>query len=656
MTGRLVAPTHQQEEDKHLVLSAADANVAEIPTLLPSQQTEAVPAPPPQRPPVPAPRTPMPPTIYGRPPVAPSPLQKPFRQGRAVPIILIISCLLFLIATSLLAFIYFSGKSKTASTTTGSLTAIPDSLRVDDTLTLAGKGFGPGELITFTRDGNTPMVDANKQPFVTHTDGNGSFSLPLVISADWSMGQHVIYAIDEAQQLSVSALILVQPTPSTPPLLHLPSASIDLGTGGLGTTSKKTITLTNVGGGQIDWQAKSDSAWLTTSPSSGTFAGSAAVLVVVDRSTLSPQSYTGHILFSQLGNSAQPLVLTVTIVVTPTSTATAPPPLSPTSVPANLIVPSGTLSYVGDTAQQPTSQTLTLQNSGGLPLDWTASVTTKDGGNWLSATPSSGHLEPNTTSNVTVSVTIAALAPNSYQGTLTFTSAALNAPTAVSISLVVNPPPIPAIGLQSNELNFVAVQGTNPAPQTFTVKDTGTAPLHWILSEDSNAANLLFVSPLQGTVAPGSSATITVAPNFIQANAGNFVATITVSDSDSGTTVQPQHVTAHIMITAQAVITVSVNGMTFNNNSINTSTTQFVIITNTGSAPLHWTASSSASWLTADTTSGTLAPGATASALLTCDSSKLAVGTFTATFKVSDTDAGTMVTPQIINVTLQVGP
>src|SRR5205085_1168137 len=109
-------------------------------------------------------------------------------------------------------------------------------------------------------------------------------------------------------------------------------------------------------------------------------------------------------------------------------------------------------------------------------------ATTKNGGNWLAVTPTSGHLEPGATENVTVNVTLGTLSPSSYQGTLTFTSAEINGPVAVSVTLTVSTPPVAAIGVQSSGLNFTAVQGSNPGPQTFTVTDTGTATLHWITS------------------------------------------------------------------------------------------------------------------------------------------------------------------------------
>ncbi len=100
----------------------------------------------------------------------------------------------------------------------------------------------------------------------------------------------------------------------TQPQLQLPASHIDLGAGGHGTSSHKTITLTNAGGGQINWQVQSDSTWLKITPNGDTFSGSEVAMIIVNRSNLVPHLYTGHITFSQRGSNTIS-VLTVTMMV-----------------------------------------------------------------------------------------------------------------------------------------------------------------------------------------------------------------------------------------------------------------------------------------------------------------------------------------------------
>jgi formylmethanofuran dehydrogenase subunit E-like metal-binding protein len=183
--------------------------------------------------------------------------------------------------------------------------------------------------------------------------------------------------------------------------------------------------------------------------------------------------------------------------------------------------------------------------------------------------------------------------------------------------------------------------------------------LNWAITEDSNGAAYAHVSPAQGTLAAGKSTTINVAPSITQLSAQTINASITVKDSDSGTTVKSQQIAVTFIIVNQAVISLNTNQMSFNNTSNIQVSSQLLIVTNTGSAPLNWALtvsnSSPVQWLTVDNTGGTLAPGGTTALInVTCDSTNLSPGTFSATLKVVDTDAGTPVAPQTITVTLVV--
>ncbi len=213
-------------------------------------------------------------------------------------------------------------------------------------------------------------------------------------------------------------------------------------------------------------------------------------------------------------------------------------------------------------------------------------------------------------------------------------------------------PLVPAITITPSVLSFSAIQGTNPAPQPFTISNTGNAPLNWAAAEDENGLAFAPVSPQQGTVAPGKTVTITVKPDVTRAPAGFINAPITISYTDKGTPVGHQQVQVAITILNQAVINVSTTKMT----CTTTNPTQSLVITNTGSAPLNWTLVQPSqplpSWLSLDVTGGTLSPGESKFVNVTCDSTGLPVGNYT--LVVSDTDAGTPVVPQDVQVILTV--
>jgi hypothetical protein len=422
--------------------------------------------------------------------------------------------------------------------------------------------------------------------------------------------------------------------------LQLSAMQIDLGAGSPGTSSHKTITLTSAGGGQIDWRAGTDSPWLTITPSSGTFSTSAPVTLTVDRGILAPQRYTGHVTFFQQGNNNVPLTLTVTMTVGPTF--------------GNLSLAPGSLSFNGTTTQNPSSQALTVQNTGGQALDWTAIIGPSTGGNWLSMSGASGHLAANSQQTIIVSANSTGLNVGSYQGSLTFSY--VGGPSLqVLVTLTVILPPVPGMSVNSTALKFSAIQGLDPQPQTFTITDTGNGPLNWAITKDRYGAAFVPVSPPRGTVPPGKSVTITVRPHVAQATAGVINALITIADSDKGTPVQSQQITVAITISSQAVINVSNTSLTFNHDSTITNSTAPLDITNAGSSPLNWTLSQPLpSWLSIDITGGTLPPSEISFLSVTCDSSGLPPGNYTYTLVVSDTDPGTPVAPQNVQVTLTV--
>ena len=571
-------------------------------------------------------------------PPRPDPPKKSWPRGHFVPVMLTISCLIFLVASSLLAYMFINRKPVAGKQT---LSVMPNQVRVSDTFTLSGSGFGMNDPISFTHDqDNAPLLDGNGKPLQTHADDRGTFSVQVVVPTNWGVGQHSIYAIDigKEQSISVLATLWVRQSSLAPPRLQLSSSNIDLGTNVPGVVAKKIITLINIGGGHLTWQASSDQPWLTISPNNGTFSGRSIVQVMADSSTLKPQSYTGHVTFRQQGSSDKPLTLSVS-----TTVKSAPP--------ASLLVSPSSLNF-SSTGQNPASQTITLQNGGGGPLAWTAVATTSDGANWLNATPSNGNLQPGQAMNVTVSVNVAILNPSSYQGTLTFSYGGLSSPVAVS--LTVGASSSAAISLDQGTLNFTTLKGTNPAPQSFTITNTGNATLNWVITEDQNGIVFAPTSSRSGSLPPNRSTVITVTPNVSQANAGLLSATITVADSDGGTKVPSQRIAVNIVVKGQASFTISTSGMLFTHDSFVTSSYQFLVITNTGSQTLNWVAKPSAPWLSASTSSGTLGPGANTLININCDSSALPPGKYSASLVVSDSGTGTTTTPQTLIVNLVV--
>lgn len=573
----------------------------------------------------PTPETPPPPL-----------LRKPPAQTRfrVVPLLVTASVLCFLVATGLLTFLLLSnGQARSSGP---QLLALPGELRVGDTLQISGSGFSAHHVLTLTRDTHIPLVDAQNRPIKPTTDAQGTFQAHVFITNAWGIGVHSLQASEGEH--SATTRLTIQASLAGPPRLQLGIARIDLGAGFPGTLTHKNMTLINAGGGQVHWSAKTNVAWLSLNPTSGTFAGNALVTLTANRANLAPQAYVGQVIFTQDGGASLPLYVSMTVDTTP----------------PNLVLSTASLAFAGTPVQSPAGQTVVIQNNGGQTLNWTSGTTTADGANWLSVTPASGILAANTSAILTVNVDTLHMALGNYQGALSFSYAGGPA-QQVAVTLTVNPPPLPVMHISPQSLSFSTNQGFDPPPKSFTISNTGNAPLNWTIRPDANGMAYLGISPVRGSVPPGQNATVSIAPILGSAN-GTINSTLTVQDSDPGSIVPAQQVAISISITNQPVITLASNRLEFDHDSVTTDTSELLIFSNSGSLPLNWvmTPSAQVPWLSFDTTSGTLTPGDTTYINIRCVSSQMKPGTYTLTLTLKDGDPGTVVAPRTVTVTLVV--
>ncbi len=283
------------------------------------------------------------------------------------------------------------------------------------------------------------------------------------------------------------------------------------------------------------------------------------------------------------------------------------------------------------------TKTFTLTNKGGEQIVWQAGSDSP----WLTILPASGTFSGSVITTLTVNR--ANLAPGDHTGYITFFQQGTYTPSTLKVTMTVNPTastvtanpppvtvttgpsPIPVMVVGTNVLTFKSILGNNPASQSFTITNTGNAPLNWAIKEDANASAYTHLSITHGNVAPGNSVSVTVTPNTAHATASAINGTFTIFDTDTGTTVNSQQVTVTITISNQAVISVSTTTLSCNLSSTTTSSSQTLNISNSGSAPLNWTLSQPLpSWLSVDIPSGTLSPGLITFVTFTCDSTGLA--------------------------------
>jgi hypothetical protein len=548
---------------------------------------------------------------------------------RTIPILLTLSCLFFLLASSILVFVLTRPQSPVAAT---SLTASPNQLRVGDQFELFGKGFGARNAITFTYDVNNPITDASsKQPLTAYADSQGAFTVFITVPTSWGTGDHIIHATDEAQRMSVSTRITITQAPPAPPHLQLSTSQINLGSD----QYESSITLKNAGGGQITWTAHSDASWLTVTPPAGSFFGSALVSLSVNHSGLAPQTYTGHLSFNAK-ESGEVLPVTVTMQVDPS--------------PASLNISTTALSFSTLLGQSTANQSITLQNSGGVALNWTSSVITGNGSPWLSLFPTSGTLEPGSSSPVFVSVQSQQLAAGQYDGTITLYSGTnTQARSQINVSLSILTPP--NLVLSSLSLSASTVAGQTPAHLPLTLQNSGALPLNWTASSNQPWLSL---TPNSGSIVAGGQISAAVVISAASLKVGSYQGIINFSYGNS-----TKQATVSLTVTAPPApaIGVPVTSLTFTTYQGTNPPAQSLTVTNTGNAALDWVAtedSSGASFAPVSPTSGTLAPGASATLTVTPNVATATAGTLTTTITIADSDTGTTVASRKLPVSITI--
>ncbi len=126
-----------------------------------------------------------------------------------VSVLLALACLFFLLASSIIAFAMLG---KDSSIDSAAISASPDTVHINDTFTLSGRGFTSHHWLTFTYDSRQSILDENQKPLEAQVGEDGRFSIEIRVPPTWSVGQHAIYAIDDAQKFSISTTITVQAT------------------------------------------------------------------------------------------------------------------------------------------------------------------------------------------------------------------------------------------------------------------------------------------------------------------------------------------------------------------------------------------------------------------------------------------------------------
>jgi hypothetical protein len=214
----------------------------------------------------------------------------------------------------------------------------------------------------------------------------------------------------------------IEPLPQPATISLNPTTFQFTATQGGGNPSPKTLNIGNSGGSALNWSATDNATWLTLSPTSGSVAvgGNQNVTLSVNISGLAAGTYNATITLADPNATNSPQTAAVTLVIQQTPKPTIS--LSPTAFQFTAI----------QGGSNPSTQTLSIGNSGSNTLNWSAS----DNATWLTLLPTSGSVSVGGNQNVTLSVNIAGLAAGTYTATITVTDPnATNSPRTAAVTL-----------------------------------------------------------------------------------------------------------------------------------------------------------------------------------------------------------------------------
>jgi hypothetical protein len=347
-------------------------------------------------------------------------------------------------------------------------------------------------------------------------------------------GSITVTAIDSVTKLQVGLPQVVTVTLTVLPVCTLqpPSVASEVFSAPVGANpAAQTFTIGVVGActGSVivtpTVTMSSGTGWLAVSPASAPVAaGSTATFTVtVTSAALAAGSYVGSISLAAVNagvaTAGSPQAVGVTLTVA------APPALSVTPSSLTFNGPPGTA-----------TQNITITNTGGSPLNWSAALASGAPSYVTITTPASGTLAAGASATLTISVNTTGVPPGTTASTSVTISATnpatgtavTGSPATVPISITVTAPP-PAMQLSTTSLSFTTTAGSNPPPQTITITNTGGGTLNWTAGTPSQP--WLSVAPSSGSDAAGGTSTPSFNVNASGLAAGTYTATVTVTPS-----------------------------------------------------------------------------------------------------------------------------
>jgi uncharacterized protein (TIGR03382 family) len=356
--------------------------------------------------------------------------------------------------TGLLAGTYVGSITIAAAGASNTPQTVPVTLSVNATPTigLSSTSFSftapqggtppPGQTVTVTNTGTGTLswTGTPSDPWLSITASTGGLAGGASETPTISVNQTGLAAGVYNGSITISAsgasndpqTILVSLTVNATPAIGLSSTSFTFNAplGGL-PPATQNVTITNTGTGTLNWTATFSDPWMNlTPPNASSGAGlSSTPAISVNQTGLLAGTYNGTITITDAAASNSPRQIAVTLNVLSTPTIG----LSQTSLVFS--------SFVG--GSNPSTQTVTLTNTGTGTLNWTATP----GAAWISVVPpTSGSLASSASTTLTIAVDITGLPAGGQSSSITVSAAgASNDPQLINVTLNLLTPLIVAL-------------------------------------------------------------------------------------------------------------------------------------------------------------------------------------------------------------------
>jgi len=263
-------------------------------------------------------------------------------------------------------------------------------------------------------------------------------------------------------------------------------------------------------------------SWLTVSPVSGNLAAfvASSIQVTVNPAGLGAGAYTG--LISVNVSSGESFDIPVDAIVGASGQIID---LSEDGLRFQVVQGGGA----------PPAETIEVFNDGTGTLSFSASASTASGGAWLAVSPAKGTATLTTSTELTVTVNPAGLAPGDYYGQIDVASDSVeDSPETVTVVLNVNSPAkSPGLQLSTTGLVFVATaKGANPAAKSVALTNPSPQPVKIGATTISTTAGIFGASPSSTTVNTAQPVTVQIQPNISGLAPGQYTGELDISGGD----------------------------------------------------------------------------------------------------------------------------